>query len=282
MPIEIPKHLKQNSFRFIKIAMNGNNARKRPLEPNWQDRNNYVFFDNRLKTWSERGNNYGVVCGYGNLAVIDADDDAISFIVENRLPKTFTVLTGSGGKHYYYIIPDLDKKIVLKDENDRHFGEIQFRGSQVIGPNSIHPNGNKYLIVKDEPIATISKQHIREILAKYIKTEQTNLVYDGDKNFQNIDISKCINTERLRYRNGEFVGSHPIHGSTTGGNFSVNIQKSMWHCFRCGTGGGPISLIAMLEGLVKCGDVKPGAITNEIYQKVIIVAKEKYGIVIEE
>ena len=125
-------------FRFIKIEPGG----KKPLESDWQNYNNYQYYSLELNQYILNGYNYGVACGYGNLAVIDADNPVIAFIVENRLPKTFTVQTGSGGRHYYFIVPDLNKKIILMDDKDNHYGEIQWRGAQVVGPNSKHPNGN--------------------------------------------------------------------------------------------------------------------------------------------
>jgi len=280
MTLVIPEQLKNYAFRFIRIDMDGPMGRKKPLDSDWQHTNNFVYFDQTLTNWTTRNNNYGIACGYGNLAVIDADDDAIAFIVESRLPKTFTVKTGSGGKHFYYIIPDLEKKIVLKDKDGIHYGEIQWRGSQVIGPNSMHPNGNTYTVVSDIPIATITDQHIKEIFADYIP-QQTAGQYSGENNYQYVDMSKIINLDNLRPKNGEFVGKHPVHGSHTGGNFSINMEKGVWHCFRCGTGGGPITLIAMMNGLIQCSDSRPGVITNELYQQIVKLAKEKYGIVIE-
>jgi hypothetical protein len=289
MPIEIPDQLKNAYFRFIKIAMHDVNARKRPIESGWQIENNYQYNDNEILDWINENYNYGVVCGYGNLAVIDADHEEIEFIVENRLPRTFTVKTGSGGKHYYYIIPDLEKKIVLQRpyiENDkwmiRHCGEIQWKGSQVVGPGSIHPNNNRYAILRDDPIATITNQHIQEILGDYIKKDEPRREYSGENNHEHIDISKIIDLNNFRQKGGEFVGKNPVHGSSTGGNFSININKGIFHCFRCGTGGGPIALIAMLNGLINCQDVRPGCITTEIYKQVVKIAREKYGIIIED
>ena len=70
------------------------------------------------------------------------------------LPSTFTVQTGSKGFHMYYFVPDLDTKIVLQNDKG-HFGEIQFDRSQVIAPNSVHPNGNTYKVIHNNDIETI-------------------------------------------------------------------------------------------------------------------------------
>jgi len=281
MTIVIPEQLKNYAFRFIRIDMEGPSARKKPLDIDWQNTNNYAIIDRTLGDWVMFGNNYGVVCGYGNLAVIDADDPEIDFLVLNRLPKTFTVRTGSGGKHYYYIIPDLEKKFVLTKE-DKHYGEIQWKGSQVVGPNSTHPNGNHYMVVGDYAIATISNQHIKEVFEKFITPNTTERTYQGENPHQYIDLSKIINLENFRQKGGEFVGKHPIHGSSTGGNFSINIEKGLWHCFRCGTGGGAVTLIAMLNGFIQCNNARIGCITPEIREQVVQIAKIKYNLIIED
>lgn len=281
MTIVIPEQLKNIAFRFIRIDMEGPSARKKPLDIDWQNTNNFEYNGSYLAIHIANGNNYGVACGYGNLAVIDADDSEIEFLVLNRLPKTFTVRTGSGGKHYYYIIPDLEKKFVLT-KGDKHYGEIQWKNAQVVGPNSIHPNGNHYIVVGDYAIATISNQHIMEVFEKFITPNTPERNYQGENPHQYIDLSKIINLDNFRQKGGEYVGKHPIHGSSTGGNFSINIEKGLFHCFRCGTGGGAVSLIAMLNGLIKCQDARLGCITPEIREQVVQIAKIKYNLIIED
>lgn len=281
--IIIPHQLRQDMFRFIKIAMHDVNARKRPIETDWQTTNNYRYFDDELIDWI-KDSNYGVCCGYGNLAVIDADVPLIAAIVKAKLPRTFTIRTGSGGHHFYYIIPDLDKKIILKDKEKNHYGEIQWKGSQVIGPGSIHPNDNRYIIIDNSEIATVTKTKIEEVLTDFIQKEQSMNNYQRNEsaNYQFIDVRKILPGTYTAKGNNELQGKHPVHGSSTGGNFCVNIDKGIWHCFRCGTGGGPVTLIAMLNGLITCDQVKPGCITPDIYKQIIQIAKDKYNIIIEE
>jgi hypothetical protein len=175
----------------------------------------------------------------------------------------------------------LEKKFVLTKE-EKHYGEIQWKGSQVVGPNSIHPNGNRYTVVGDYPIATISNQHIKEVFEKFITTNIQDRSYQGENPHQYIDLSKIVNVENFRQKGGEFQGISPTHGSTTGGNFCINIEKGLWRCFRCNSGGGAISLIALLNNLIKCSDARLGCITPEIYQKCVELAKNKYGIDIHD
>ena len=58
----------------------------------------------------------------------------------------------------------------------------------------------------------------------------------------------------------EWHGAHPTHGSSTGINLDCNLAQQLWHCWRHGTGGDALSLIAVCEGLVACEDVEAGCL----------------------
>jgi len=280
--ISIPQQLQNPNFRFIKIAMTGSVARKRPLEKDWVNKNNYRYNDSKLLKHISAGKNYGVVLGYGHLAVIDADSKIIEDLVETKLPETFIVQTGGGGKHYYFIIPDLKQKIILYDQQHNHHGEVQFTGSQVIGPSCIHPNGKKYEIIKDVPIATIKYSLLEKTLGDYIQKNATAPTHwEGDGGFCHLDITKVVDLSKLKNRGREYQGSHPVHGSTTGSNFCVNPSKGTWHCFRCNSGGGPLSLIAVLEKIINCNEAKPGALKDKKFRDILRLAREKYGLDVE-
>jgi len=70
-------------------------------------------------------------------------------------------------------------------------------------------------------------------------------------------------------------GPHPVHGSTTGTNFSVDLDNQIWHCFRCGSGGDVFSLIAVQEGLVDCSEASD---ISHIFPEVIRIACEYAGV----
>lgn len=272
--MSIPEKLRKKDFRFIKIV----HGSKRPAEYNWVNANNYTWDNNEFQEYLKSASAYGVVCGFGNLAVIDCDNEKVMELVENNLPETFTVQTGSGGRHYYYIIPDLSKKVILQ-RGKIHYGEIQYSGSQVLGAGSFHPNGNKYVIINNKDIAVISIVDIKEAFKYIIKssTFKDNLVISKVK----LPIDKVANTIKTLRRNGEYglQGSHPIHGSTNGMNFRIDLDKNLWHCFRCGSGGDTLSLIAMLEGYAKCHELIAGYFKKhpETFKKTLRVAKDKYG-----
>lgn len=143
----LPKQLQNDSFGFVKLKPNS----KIPFEKEWQ-RNPYTHTE--ITNWIVKGNNYGVMGGIGNLVIIDSDDATLSDLIYKELPETFTVKT-SKGNHFYYIVPIVDKKIILTKDG-LHFGEIISHGSQVVGPNCKHPSGIVYTVERDLPIHQFS------------------------------------------------------------------------------------------------------------------------------
>ncbi len=96
--IEIPKQLQKEEFRFCKLKAKD----KIPFEKNWQKKG-YQFDDMGLLEHIKGGGNYGCIGGYGNLVIIDIDDPELAEQLEKDF-DTFTIKTGSGGKHFYFIV----------------------------------------------------------------------------------------------------------------------------------------------------------------------------------
>jgi len=73
----------------------------------------------------------------------------------------------------------------------------------------------------------------------------------------------------------ELRGPHPVHGSTTGTNFSVN--DDVWYCHREGhkTGGGILEWIAVDEGIVGCGEADD---LSNCFGEVLRVAADRAGV----
>jgi hypothetical protein len=104
--------------------------------------------------------NYAVPLGHsygdGFLMVLDIDpknegDKTIKQleIGFGSLPKTLTVRTGSGGLHYYFVSQKPFKTARYKG------CDFQGRGAYVLGPGSIHPNGQLYEIIEQLEIANM-------------------------------------------------------------------------------------------------------------------------------
>ena len=64
---------------------------------------------------------------------------------------------------------------------------------------------------------------------------------------------------------GRWKGSNPWHGSTTGGNYEIDIPGNWWHCYRNGhdTGGDALFAFAISEGIICCEDARPGCLNGK-------------------
>ena len=154
----IPSQLQIPDYRFIPLKTGKDS--KHPIELNWQGSNNYGYNDPKIQNV-----NYGVVCGYGGLRVLDIDFDKIADDLKDKL-KTFAVQTGKGGVHFYFISV-FDKNIKLEN----HIGELRCKAQFVVGANSIHPNGQSYKIINNAPITQIIPDELIKIIQPYVKAD---------------------------------------------------------------------------------------------------------------
>jgi P4 family phage/plasmid primase-like protien len=164
----IPEQLWNNEFRFLKLRPKG----KEPTydSKGWQE-NNFRYNDEKFMEHIVNGGNYGIIGGYGNLVLIDSDSPEVTKIAEN-MPNTLTIKTGSPEnykKHYYYITDKKVKPIRLTENKLGDLGDVRSVGQYVVGPNSVHPKGGTYEVLKDLPIATITEEEIREFFKTYIE-----------------------------------------------------------------------------------------------------------------
>jgi len=263
---KIPYQLQKDGFGFVKLKPHS----KIPFEKDWQD-NPYSFTG--IQSWIEQGGNYGILGGFGDLIIIDADTPEMSELVRARLPATFTIKTPRTGYHYYFICKDIKKKIILK-KGGTHFGEIISSGSQVVGPGSIHPDtGTEYKVSNDVEIVLVSQEQVFSELVEYMPYDFP----EGDAG--NINILDVLSKANITTRKigSQLTCGHPIHGSTNNNNFVVHPEKNVWHCFRCGTGGGVLSLIAVLEKIIDCSEATPGGLSGDKFTDTCRIAREKYG-----
>lgn len=245
----IPKQLQKEEFRFILVGKKN----KFPLEKEWTTVNNYRYNDKKLIKHIDSGSNYGVMGGKGNLVIIDADTKVVQNDINEKLPKTFRVSTSKEGCcHNYFIIDDMDKKYVLDDYEEGHYGEIQYIGSQAVGPNCIHPSGSIYKIKEENNIAKISKSQVINALFPYFKQKDKNSILgkatigkireEADIN----DIKLHVKIPDLMSKYGYDVSRNPTmcrlgHDSKSKSCFSFNNE--LWNCFHCGEGGDIFSFV---------------------------------------
>lgn len=275
---EIPKQLQNPEFRFI-LLNTAPELRKHPIESDWNGTNNYVHDDPKLLNWISNGGNYGVLCGPGGLIVGESDSPELDEALQ-LLGKTFTVQP-SRGHHHYYICKDCPEKLVLAKDN-KHYGEIQAKGSFVVGPGCLHPSGITYSITDESPVEEIVWDQMLSVISKLIPEPKIPITTRGTGQSLNLPITQVFDISTLQQHGDEYFGAHPVHGSTTGQNFWINPAKNIWHCFRCNSGGSTIDLIAVLEKVVECKDAKPEIIKGEIFKKVLEIAQQKYGFKIRE
>jgi len=285
----IPPQLQNPAFRFIRVAAKS----KRPIDQDWQETANYQFDSSDLLQHLQDGGNYGIICGPGEVRVLDCDE--LSRLEElgvlAKFPQTFAVQSRVGRVHRYYLIPELKKKIVLfdpilKDENGQplHLGEIQGPGTQIVAPGSIHSvTGEPYKVIDDSPIAALSLEEVKaaiEGLKTSRVTEQilhrTEISQKEDDQFRNIRIDDIAYPKGETRRIGdEIQGTHPTHGSTTGKNFRIDLKKNTWYCDRCHSGGGPALWLAVESGILRCDQAASGALRGDDFRKVLRIAEER-------
>lgn len=268
----IPKQLKNLKLCRIK------KGEKKPFEKQWT--NKPYTYEEISKFFPEE--NYGVLCGYENLAVIDSDDDNLQLLLDNVLPDTFKIKTGGGGVHNYYFIPGLKHKIILELDS-KHLGEVQSYGTQVVGCGSLHPSGKNYEKLNDNEIKEISLEELYSAINPYIKKvkesqEMSKLESEMDSEIDNLSVADIWGTIGLKKHGNEYYGSHPIHDSEGGMNFWINPLKNTWHCFRCDSGGGVLSAIGVKEGIISCSEAQKGTLRGSKALECIKIAKEKYGL----
>lgn len=269
--IAIPQRLKEEEFRFVKIRQ----GEKAPFEKAWVRENNYHYNDPSLRAHLTMDGNYGIVGGYGNLLIVDCDTQELLNLVEQYLPSTFAVQTGRGGKHFYYTCEDFGRPLRLRDVNKENVGDIQAFGKQVVGPGSVHPNGNIYQVINDSPLAKVTRPWLEVLFEPYlIKRTPTNGTSDINFNEHALSITDVVPLGGLVKYQDEYRGPHPIHDSDTGQNFSVNPSKNLWHCWRHDCGGGPLHWVAIANNIIECGEELRGS----DFVEALMLVEEKYGV----
>lgn len=292
----IPWQLQRPEFRFVPIWA----GEKKPFEHGWNRPGgaNYSYNDPKLAGYLLEGHNYGICAGMGDLIVFDSDHPRLSELgILDDLPPTFTVRTGGGGTHRYYICRDIARKAVMYDralKNEKgeplHLGEIQTLGFQAVGPGSLHPNGNRYTVEVDEPIAEITWSELFSVLEGRIEFGLAPVDQEPKKKHFAIKVTdpkredpfEDVNIDGIFYprgnlrRSGSIIkGEHPVHGSTGGHNFQIDTRENTWFCFRCWKGGGPALAVAVSEGILSCDECGAGVLRGELFTRTLEAARKR-------
>jgi P4 family phage/plasmid primase-like protien len=228
------------------------------------------------------GNNYGVVTDADRF-VVAADTKDVEFAIEQRLPKTFSVRSPRHKIKHFYFYGKLSRTIICKPTTEGDpCADIKTGNAYVLGPKSIFGTYGEYKIIDDVPIATITEEELVAAIDEFIlpKKETSFLSTTEGKTDKNLNfpiVGILPNLDAFTQNGNELFGPHPLHGSTTGANFHVNTEKNVWHCFRSGhdSGGGPLELLAVLNGIIKCEDCHKGALRAKLFKDTLTLAKEK-------
>jgi len=285
-PVKIPDSLieKMKPFgsRFIKVApptAGDEKSGKNPIEKRFQE-HPYEADDPSLQSHLTHGGNYGVLAGEG-IIVIDTDKKETSQKLE--FANTLTIQTGRGesGRHFYFRSDTTENGVIVDVKTGENVGNIQAHDKFVVGPNSRHFTGGVYKIVKDAPLAYISKKQLEQIFGESLKwSHQQRLEFEAEAEEEqahaDIPLAKLIDLSFFKQiGEDEYQGPHPIHGSQTGHNFCLNLKKNVWHCFRCNSGGGGLSFIALKYGLIECSQAQKGALKGKKFAEALEFAKKE-------
>ena len=162
MTINIPKQLQKPEFKFILLSKHS----KGPFEKG--ERTYYKYNNPILLEHLNKGFNYGVNSGNGNLRILDIDDKELADEMFKKL-NTFCVKT-CGGTYHFYFNSDYDTNHVFIDNK----GEFRAKNYYVVGPNCYAIDKKKnhegpYTIVKDVDIQKLSKENITNIIKTYLR-----------------------------------------------------------------------------------------------------------------
>jgi len=235
----IPKQFQKEVFRFVKIKR----GQKRPFEKDWPTINNYNFNDDSLTAHIGAQSNYGIICRFGDLIGIDCDDPIAVDLVEKSLTETFTVETGSGGKHFYFICEDGESTKFYKNEAKDTLADIQFKGKLLVGPDSFHPNGKRYKIINDLPIARIKFSEILDCFKDYqqfsVSKKKSHSAHKSENDPICLEIKSMISMADLLREEGVNTDKNPTecpwHESEGGRCFSFDNET--FNCFHCDESG---------------------------------------------
>lgn len=168
--IEQIKRLVDSGFCLFPLVAFPSEDCKKPALKGWQNLAPGQY------TASNLADNYGVALKAGDL-VVDIDPrngGAESFAKLERdlaldTAGTFSVLTGSGGRHIYLSKP-ADSK-VKKHHKDYPGIDFLSTGAYVVGPGSRHPNGNTYTATPSTATPNDIRNAPTELLSLLLKED---------------------------------------------------------------------------------------------------------------
>jgi P4 family phage/plasmid primase-like protien len=233
--MNVHKSLRKEGINFVLLGKKS----KKPFQQGWQKKK-IGFDDLELIQHLKNGGNYGVMGGGDNkMIIVDFDDENVQKELIDKLPNTFTVKTGSGLLHKYYF-SNGSESFKIFAEDMKTLADVQGEGKQVVGPGSVHPNGNSYEIVDDSEIGFIEYSELKAMIMKYNKKKdgrQEGVTEKSKNKFIEKVRSKVSMEDVLRLSNVDVSKNPtecPFHDSKGGKCLSFDSEKA--HCFHCDGG----------------------------------------------
>ena len=132
----------------------------------------FTFDNPKLLDHVKTGGNYGAVTSDKRF-VLAADTKEIEKAIEERLPKTFTVMSPRHKTKHFYYYGEITKSINCKPSADGDpCADIKHGNAYVLGPGSIFANYGKYEVVDDLPIATVTEDQVIAAINEFISTKK--------------------------------------------------------------------------------------------------------------
>jgi|GEM_PF-1796129 len=214
--------------------------------------------DSRLQQHIVNGGNYAIVT-HDNLVVVACDTVEVEQIIQDNLPPTHAVRSPRHKTLHFYYYCHLTHPInCIPSPQGDPVADIKYGNAYVLAAGSSFENYGQYKTIQDLPIATITEQDLTQTLRPYMKIPaSTSNISTATSDHIDFPITNILPPGLTRVGD-EYRGPHPIHGSTTGHNFAINTKNDSWYCFRCNTGGGSLSLLAILHGIATCEELQTG------------------------
>jgi hypothetical protein len=252
--------------------------------------------------WTKNPNyNIGIRCGSDGSKILcldidrKKDKDGFMWLKAQDMIPTIEQNTPSGGKQFIFLMPEEH----IKSSSDEIATGVDIRGDggyfvappSVIAKRDGYDYSGEYQWITDQSPFEMALPNTPEWLLDVVRktTIDTFDVVDPEQKAHSsvLPISKVIEKYNIKLKQmtpGNYAGAHPTHGSTNGMNFRVDMINNQWACWRHRkpggnpVGGGPLHLIAMMEGILECGECVPHSLTGDRFKKVLSIVESKFGL----
>lgn len=279
---EIPPQLAQG--RFIKLTRRD----KIPIEKGYKISANYAANDPELLDHIKYAGNYGVL-SRNDICAIDIDNGEAFGATGIQLPGSFTVKRGNSKRgHYYFSCPDCPEE--YRDKHLLSFGDVRLGNDwYTCGPGCKHPSGDVYEIHTDLPLAVIPFEIVKDIIVSHGKLEKkstsvsmrTYVAGDSWSDKLGMRCEDILYPDHAVVKGDAIIGAHPLSGHTNQGgkSFQISISKNVWKCWQHESGGGPMELFAVVNGLIECQDAGHGCLKGLGAELIAAMKADGYDLV---